>query len=98
MTGPSRGVEDVRILDMLPRREPVCSSSAAWAPEADVRRLTDRIALRGRVWDEPAEALEEVELCRCRVGLPSIDCLGLLEPVFIKSMLEGSCNVIYDER
>lgn len=77
MTGPSRGAEDVRILNMLPWRELLCSSSAAWAPETEVRRLVDLIALRGRVWDDSAEPLEEVELCRCIVGLPSIDCCGL---------------------
>jgi hypothetical protein len=96
--GLSRGAEDVRILDMLPRREPLCSSSVIWAPEADVRRLVDRMALRGRVCDDSAEPLEEVELCRCRAGLPSIDCCGVSELVFMKSILRDSCDVIYDER
>jgi len=87
VTGPSRGAEDVRILDMLPRREPPCSSSAAWRPEAEVRRLVDETALRGRVCDDSAEPLEEIELCRCRADLSSIDRCGLWELVVIKSIL-----------
>jgi hypothetical protein len=72
---------------MLSRREPVCSSSTVWAAEDEVLRLVDRIALRGRVCADPVESLEDVELCRCIAGLPSIDCCGLAELGFIMSML-----------
>lgn len=65
------------MLDMLPRRDPLCSSSGPWAAEPEVRCLDDRIALRGRVWDDSPDSLDEVELCRCIAGLPSTDCCGL---------------------
>jgi hypothetical protein len=53
------------MLDVLARRELLCSSSSsAGTPDAEVRRLVDRIALRGRACDDSAEPLEEVELCR----------------------------------
>lgn len=83
MTGPSRGAEEVRILDMLPRRDPLCSSSIAWTPEAEVRRRGDRIALRERVCGDSAEPLEEVELDLWRAGLSSMVWCGLVELGFI---------------
>lgn len=89
--GPSRGADEVRILEILSRREPLCSSSssAVGTADAEVGRRVGWLALRGRVCDDSAEPLDEVELCLCRAGLASMDCCGVWELEFITSMLRG---------
>jgi hypothetical protein len=64
VTGPSSGTEEFRILEVLSRREPIRSSSAALVADAEIRRLVDRRALRGLVDEDAAELHEDVELWR----------------------------------